>query len=124
MYCLNTTHRVRCAVLLTRLRLVDHHYTASVGSCCVLHQPSARMVLSTCMEEDAMSRRTMLFAFGLITVLTGILALLDGRMAAIYGSFCVGFAIVIIDLAERPAPTVHERVRARRKIRRAAARRN
>ena len=81
------------------------------------------MVLSTCMEEDAMSRRTMLFAFGLITVLTGILALLDGRMAAIYGSFCVGFAIVIIDLAERP-PTVHERVRARGKARRAAARRN
>jgi len=66
----------------------------------------------------------MLFAFGLITVLTGILALLDGRMAAIYGSFCVGFAIVIIDLAERPAPTVHERVRARGKARRAAARRN
>lgn len=82
------------------------------------------MVLSTCMEEDAMSRRTMLFAFGLITVLTGILALLDGRMAAIYGSFCVVFAIVIIDLAERPAPTVHERVRARGKARRAAARRN
>ena len=82
------------------------------------------MVLSTCMEEDAMSRRTILFAFGLITVLTGILALLDGRMAAIYGSFCVVFAIVVIDLAERPAPTVHERVRARRKIRRAAARRN
>jgi len=82
------------------------------------------MVLSTCMEEDAMSRRTLLFAFGLIAVLTGILALLDGRMAAIYGSFCVGFAIVMIDLAERPAPTVHERVRARRKVRRAAARRN
>ena len=81
------------------------------------------MVLSTCMEEDAMSRRTMLFAFGLITVLTGILALLDGRMAAIYGSFCVGFAIVIIDLAERP-PTVHERIRAKSKARRAAARRN
>jgi hypothetical protein len=72
------------------------------------------MVLSTCMEEDAMSRRTILFAFGLITVLTGILALLDGRMAAIYASFCVVFAIVMIDLAERPAPTVHERVRARR----------
>jgi hypothetical protein len=66
------------------------------------------------MEEDAMSRRTILFAFGLITVLTGILALLDGRMAAIYASFCVVFAIVMIDLAERPAPTVHERVRARR----------
>ena len=82
------------------------------------------MVLSACMEEDAMSRRTMLFAFGLITVLTGILALLDGRMAAIYGCFCVGFAIVVIDLAERPAPTVHERVRARAKVRRAAARRN
>jgi hypothetical protein len=66
------------------------------------------------MEEDAMSRRTILFAFGLITVLTGILTLLDGRMAAIYASFCVVFAIVMIDLAERPAPTVHERVRARR----------
>ena len=123
MYCLNTTHHVRCAVLLTRLRLVDHHYTASVGSCCVLHQPSARMVLSTCMEEDAMSRRTMLFAFGLITVLTGILALLDVRMAAIYGSVCVVFTILVIDLAERPL-TVHERVRARRKVRQAAARRN
>ena len=82
------------------------------------------MVLSTCMEEDAMSRRTMLFAFGLITVLTGILALLDGRMAAIYGSVCVVFTILVIDLAERPAPTVHERVRARGKARRAAARRN
>ena len=82
------------------------------------------MVLSTCMEEDAMSRRTMLFAFGLITVLTGILALLDGRMAAIYGSVCVVFTILVIDLAERPAPTVHERVRARRKVRQAAARRN
>ena len=54
-----------------------------------------------------MSRRTMLFAFGLITVLTGILALLDGRMAAIYGSVCVVFTILVIDLAERPAPTVH-----------------
>ena len=82
------------------------------------------MVLSTCMEEDAMSRAQVLFAFGLITVLTGVLALLDGRMAAIYGSFCVVFAIVMIDLVERPAPTVHERVRARRKSRRAAARRN
>jgi Ca2+/Na+ antiporter len=81
------------------------------------------MVLSTCMEEDAMSRRTILFAFGLITVLTGILALLDGRIAVIYASFCVVFAIVMIDLAERPAPTVHERVR-RRKVRQAAARRN
>jgi|TARA_B110000503_G_scaffold101913_1_gene152216 hypothetical protein len=76
------------------------------------------------MEEDAMSRAQVLFAFGLITVLTGVLALLDGRMAAIYGSFCVVFAIVMIDLVERPAPTVHERVRARRKSRRAAARRN
>ena len=77
-----------------------------------------------------MSRRQVLFAFGLITVLTGVLALLDGRMAAIYGSFCVVFAIVMIDLVQRPAPTVHERVRARcsvrarRKSRRAAARRN
>ena len=71
-----------------------------------------------------MSRAQVLFAFGLITVLTGVLALLDGRMAAIYGSFCVVFAIVMIDLVERPAPTVHERVRARRKSRRAAARRN
>tara|TARA_R110000744_G_scaffold111013_2_gene209155 strand:+ start:286 stop:501 length:216 start_codon:yes stop_codon:yes gene_type:complete len=71
-----------------------------------------------------MSRRQVLFAFGLITVLTGVLALLDGRMAAIYGSFCVVFAIVMIDLVQRPVPTVHERVRARRKIRRAAARRN
>ena len=71
-----------------------------------------------------MSRRQVLFAFGLITVLTGVLALLDGRMAAIYGSFCVVFAIVMIDLVQRPAPTVHERVRARGKARRAAARRN
>lgn len=71
-----------------------------------------------------MSRAQVLFAFSLVAVLTGVLALIDGRMAAVYGSFCVGFAIVIIDLAERPAPTVHERVRARRKIRRAAARRN
>ena len=82
------------------------------------------MVLSTCMEEDAMSRRTLILAFSLIAVLTFVLALLDGRMAAIYGCFCVVFAIVVIDLAERPAPTVHERVRARRKVRQAAARRN
>ena len=71
-----------------------------------------------------MSRAQVLFAFSLVAVLTGVLALIDGRMAAIYGSVCVVFTILVIDLAERPAPTVHERVRARRKIRRAAARRN
>ena len=71
-----------------------------------------------------MSRRQVLFAFSLIAALTGVLALIDGRMAAIYGCFCVVFTIVVIDLAERPAPTVHERVRARAKVRRAAARRN
>ena len=51
-----------------------------------------------------MSRAQVLFAFSLVAVLTGVLALIDGRMAAIYGSFCVAFAIVIIDLAERPGP--------------------
>jgi len=71
-----------------------------------------------------MSRRQVLFAFSLVAALTGVLALIDGRMAAIYGSFCVVFTILVIDLAERPAPTVHERVRARAKVRRAAARRN
>jgi hypothetical protein len=70
-----------------------------------------------------MSRRQVLFAFGLVAVLTGVLALIDGRMAAIYGSVCVVFTILVIDLAERP-PTVPERVRARGTARRAAARRN
>lgn len=71
-----------------------------------------------------MSHRTLIVAFGLIAVLTGILALLDGRIAAIYGCFCVGFAIAMIDLAERPTPTVHERVRSNRARRYAAAKRN
>ena len=70
-----------------------------------------------------MSRAQVLFAFSLVAALTGVLALIDGRMAAIYGSVCVVFTILVIDLAERP-PTVHERVRARGKARRAAARRN
>ena len=70
-----------------------------------------------------MSRAQVLFAFSLVAVLTGVLALIDGRMAAIYGSVCVVFTILVIDLAERPL-TVHERVRARRKVRQAAARRN
>ena len=70
-----------------------------------------------------MSPRTKLFAYALIAVLTGVLALLDPRTAVIYGCFCVVFAIVLIDLAERPAPSVHDRVRANR-ARRATARRN
>jgi hypothetical protein len=48
-----------------------------------------------------MSRAQVLFAFSLVAALTGVLALIDGRMAAIYGSFCVVFTILVIDLAER-----------------------
>ena len=65
-----------------------------------------------------MSLRIQLFAFSLIAVLTGILALFDGHLATLYGCFCVVFTIVVIDLAERPTPTVHDRVRARRAKRR------
>jgi len=66
-----------------------------------------------------MSRRTKIFVYALITVLTGILALLDPRTAVIYGCFCLTFAVVVIDLAERPTPSVHSRVRANRAQRRA-----
>ena len=48
-----------------------------------------------------MSRAQVLFAFSLVAVLTGVLALIDGRMAAIYGSFTAVFTILVIDLAER-----------------------
>jgi hypothetical protein len=48
-----------------------------------------------------MSRAQVLFAFSLVAALTGVLALIDGRMAAIYGSFCAVFTILVIDLAER-----------------------
>jgi len=68
-----------------------------------------------------MNRRSKLFVYTLIAVLTGILALLDPRTAVIYGCFCVTFAIVAIDLYEQK-PTVHERVQANR-ARRVAARR-
>ena len=58
-----------------------------------------------------MSRRTKIFVYALITVLTGILALLDPRTAVIYGCFCITFAVVLIDLLERPTPSVHDRAR-------------
>jgi len=65
-----------------------------------------------------MSLRIQLFAFSLIAVLTGILALFDGHLATLYGCFCVTFWVVMIDLCDRPTPTVHDRVRARRAKRR------
>ena len=61
--------------------------------------------------------KSKLFIYSLITVLTGIVAMLDARTAVIYGCFCVVFAIVLLDQAEQK-PTVHERVRARRAQRR------
>jgi len=66
-----------------------------------------------------MSHRTKLFVYALIAVLTGVLALLDSRTAAIFGCFCVTFAILCIDEAEKPTPSVHDRVRANRAQRRA-----
>ena len=60
-----------------------------------------------------------LFIYALIAVLTGVLALLDPRTAAIFGCFCVTFAILCIDEAEKPTPSVHDRVRANRAQRRA-----
>ena len=44
--------------------------------------------------------KSKLFIYSLITVLTGIVALLDARTAVIYGCFCVVFAVVLIDQAE------------------------
>ena len=61
--------------------------------------------------------KSKLFIYSLITVLTGIVALLDARTAVIYGCFCVTFAIVLLDQVEQK-PTVHERVRANRAQRR------
>ena len=58
-----------------------------------------------------------LFIYALIAVLTGVLALLDPRTAVVFGCFCVTFAILCIDEAEKPS--VHDRVRANRAQRRA-----
>jgi|TARA_B110000908_G_scaffold62768_1_gene76247 hypothetical protein len=64
-----------------------------------------------------MNRSTTLFVYSLITVLTGILALLDARTAVIFGCFCLVLCALLLDATEQQ-PTVHERVRASRARRR------
>jgi membrane associated rhomboid family serine protease len=62
-------------------------------------------------------RNAKLFIYSLTAVLTGVLAILDARTAAVFGCFCLVLAFVLVDQTEQQ-PTVHERVRASRAKRR------
>jgi hypothetical protein len=62
-------------------------------------------------------RNAKLFIYSLTAVLTGVLAILDARTAAVFGCFCLVLAFVLVDQTEQQ-PTVHERVRASRARRR------
>ena len=62
-------------------------------------------------------RNAKLFIYSLTAVLTGVLAILDARTAAVFGCFCLVLAFVLVDQTEQQ-PTVHDRVRASRARRR------